>query len=560
MKRNIVIVEPVSTGFNLIDDVKARGHQPVAMFTPAAGSDEDRENIEQLKAMFKARMPKDVPVIDNNPDYDKLLDEVRRYDPLLVIAGSEFGVELATRLASDLGLRGNRWANIRKMTQKDEMHRALAEAGVRHIRGRIVKSEAEARAFYEELGTTHIVLKPTRGAGTQGVFFCEGLDETLSVVRRQLALAQDNEYMTDLLMQERIIGKEYIVNTVSCGGRHRLVSMWHYDKLQMNGSNIYNYGTSDTRLDVGHSRLIHYAFSVLDAIGIEWGAVHGEYMIDERGPVLIEVNCRPMGASMSRQFMEAINGHHETDVHLDAYLNPAKFEQEARKPYRPKRKGAIKPLIVANDVNLQSAPVLQIVRHLKSFYSASLDRMSGDPDVSHTRDLETAGGIIYLLSDNEQQVKDDLEFLHMIEMKYPQMFFNELKATGDVPQVKRCSLAQMLDQIDVEGSTLVFSDCSDESDRATVVDSHQLAAAYDGYELGLLDISREASFADVESLLQQIFLFIGKLREGARIYVPESTYCHLPYGIDGMEIILHAAGLCIEAPRPNDSHMMIASK
>jgi hypothetical protein len=186
--------------------------------------------------------------------------------------------------------------------------------------------------------------------------------------------------------------------------------------------------------------------------------------------------------------------------------------------------------------------------------------MSGDPDVSHTRDFETAGGIIYLLSDNEQQVKDDLDFLHLIEMKYPQMFFNELKATGDVPQVKRCSLAQMLDQIDVEGSTLVFSDCSDESDRATVVDSHQLAAAYDGYELGLLDISREASFADVESLLQQIFLFIGKLREGARIYVPESTYCHLPYGIDGMEIILHAAGLCIEAPRPNDSHMMIASK
>jgi len=27
-----------------------------------------------------------------------------------------------------------------------------------------------------------------------------------------------------------------------------------------------------------------------------------------------------------------------------------------------------------------------------------------------------------------------------------------------------------------------------------------------------------------------------------------------------MEIILHAAGLTIEAPRPNDSHMIIASK
>jgi len=559
MKRNIVIAEPFSTGFNLIDDVKARGYQPVVMFATPPGSEEDRKVIRQQEAMFMTRIPKDVPVIAENPDYDEVLAEVRRYDPLLVIAGSEFGVEIATHLASDLGLRGNKWANIDKMTKKSEMHRALAEAGVRHIRGRIVKSEADVRAFYEELDTTHIVIKPTRGAGTQGVFFCEGLDETLDVVRRQLALAQDNPYLSDLLMQERIIGKEYIVNTVSCGGKHRLVSIWHYDKLVMNGSYIYNYGISDTRLDVGHSRLIHYAFDVLDAIGIEWGAVHGEYMFDERGPVLIEVNCRPMGASLPRKFLEAINGHHESDVHLDAYLNPAKFEQDARKPYRLKRKGAFKPLIVANDINLQSAPILQIARHLKSFYGAMLDRMAGDPHIGPTRDFETAGGIIYLLSDNEQQVKDDLDFLHLIEMKYPQMLFNELKP-ADVPPVRRNSLSQMLADMNAEGATLVFSDSGDESDRATVLDGHQLADAYDGYELGLLDISRPQSYADVESLFQQIFTFLGKLREGARVYVPESTYCHLPYGIDGMEIILHAAGLSIEAPRPSDSHMMVASK
>lgn len=558
-KRNIVIVDPFSTGFNLIDDVKVRGCQPVVMFASVIGSDEDRENIYQQEIMFRERIPKDVPIIDENPNYDELLAEVRSYDPLLVIAGSEFGVELATHLASDLGLRGNKWANIDKMTRKSEMHRALAEAGVRHIRGRVIKSVEEARSFYEELGTTHVVIKPTRGAGTQGVFFCEGLDETLDVVRRQLAQAQDNEYMSDLLMQERIIGKEYIVNTVSCNGKHRLVSIWHYDKIVMNGSYIYNYGTSDMRLDVGYSRMVHYAFSVLDAIGIEWGAVHGEYMVDERGPVLIEVNCRPMGASMSREFVESIYGHHETDVHLDAYLNPAKFEQDARKHYRPKRKGAIKPLIIANDVNLKSAPVLQIARQLKSFYSASLDRMAGDPYISRTRDFETAGGIIYLLSDDEQQVKDDLDFLHLVEMKYPQLLFNELESTGS-PLVKRSTLKKMLDEIGMEGCLLVLSDSGEESDSATVVDGQQLATAYDSYELGLLDISHQQSFADVESLLQQIFLFLSKLREGAHVYVPESTYCHIPYGIDGMEVIFHAAGLTIEAPRPNDSNMMIVSK
>ena len=102
MKRNIVIVEPFSTGFNLIDDVKARGYQPVVMMAFSPGTDEDRKIIDEIKAMLLDRMPKDVPVIAQNPNYDEILEEVRRYDPLLVIAGSEFGVETATRLASDL--------------------------------------------------------------------------------------------------------------------------------------------------------------------------------------------------------------------------------------------------------------------------------------------------------------------------------------------------------------------------------------------------------------------------------------------------------------------------
>ena len=55
---------------------------------------------------------------------------------------------------------------------------------------------------------------------------------------------------------------------------------------------------------------------------IQYGPVHGEYMIDEKGPVLIEVNCRPMGGGMSKQFMDLAFGQHETDSALDAYLDP----------------------------------------------------------------------------------------------------------------------------------------------------------------------------------------------------------------------------------------------
>ena len=79
--------------------------------------------------------------------YEETLARVKEYDPLLVLPGSEGGVPLATHLADDLGLPGNPWANIDKMIKKDAMQQALADAGIRSIRGRNVKSVDEAMDF-----------------------------------------------------------------------------------------------------------------------------------------------------------------------------------------------------------------------------------------------------------------------------------------------------------------------------------------------------------------------------------------------------------------------------
>jgi Biotin carboxylase len=247
------------------------------------GTEEDRALFQEAQEIARQRLPEGTPCIRANKDYNVILEQVRAYDPVVVVAGSEFGVELATHLSSDLGLPGNPWSIIGKMTRKNEMQQALADHGIRYIRGQIIRSEAEAEAFYKELDTKHTVIKRARGSGTLGLHFCEGYDELMDAVREELAQSADDENVGDILMQERIVGKEYIVNTVSCAGKHRLVSMCFYDKLQMNGSNIYNYMETVNRLDVGDSAIVRYAYDVLDAIGIQYGPVHGEYMVDEKG-------------------------------------------------------------------------------------------------------------------------------------------------------------------------------------------------------------------------------------------------------------------------------------
>ena len=99
-----------------------------------------------------------------------------------------------------------------------------------------------------------MVIKRTRGAGSQGVYLCHGREEALCAVEKELKFSIKNQDEdVALLMQERITGTEYIVNTVSCNGRHRVVSMWIYDKVRLaDGTNAYNYAQTVNRLEAGH--------------------------------------------------------------------------------------------------------------------------------------------------------------------------------------------------------------------------------------------------------------------------------------------------------------------
>ena len=561
MSRNIIICEYISTGVNYIEDVRARGYNPILLDGTYIASPEEVQLWRDIREQVKARLGDGLTIIPETPDYDELLKKVRSYDPLLVLPGSEFGVELATRLASDLGLKGNSADRIKAMTEKDSMHQALKDHGLRYIRGKVVSNEKDALTWYEELGVDDVVVKRVRGAGTQGVYLCSGRQEMIAAVRESFSnTAKSGSSDVAILIQERIKGTEYIVNTVSCNGKHRVNSVWVYDKIKLpNGTNAYNNSPCVPRLQVGHSRLIRYAFQVADAIGVKYGPIHGEYIIDEKGPVLIEVNCRPMGGALQRDFVEQIFGHHETDACLDSYLDPVKFEEDSRKPYRVKKFGAIKDLIITKDTTYISAPILQMATHLKSYYSSAFNRLGRTDVLSQTRNLETSGGTIYLLHEDERQVRDDLSLLHLIESKYPLLLLQEKSKDIKGSEQKSADIKEIMKAADCRGATLVFSDTAKSVKGAVVVSSDTISKAYDSFEQGILDLSRSESFSDLESIIQQIYLFAGKIRQGGRMLIPESTYRNLPYGIEAMEILMQIAGLRIELPIAGESDLLVGS-
>ena len=345
--RNIVVVECISTGINYIQDIAARNYNPVVLEMAASGDNEEALLYKEIVQDSYKRIKYDFDLI-----HEETLAMVKELDPILVVPGNEKGVILATRLANDLNLLCNPIENLDAITLKNEMQNRLAENNLRSIRGRVVKSVEEAIEYYDSEGLKEVVVKPIYGAASVGVNICLDKQEMIDSISE--VFDQKGYYgneSAELLIQERINGEEYIVNTVSCGGVHRVTTIWKYHKIKTSeGGQNYDSFESINELGLGEAELVEYAYDVADALGIKYGPVHGEYMIDEKGPVLIEVNCRPHGGNLDAKFLDRISGQHETDSSLDSYLNPDKFHQDRQKPYKLYAHGILKSIIVPKDI------------------------------------------------------------------------------------------------------------------------------------------------------------------------------------------------------------------
>lgn len=555
---NILIVDSYSTGENFLEDIKKRGYHPIVLWS--------KRNDLLFQAMESHRNPimkkykDEVDFYIEKDTYEETLSMVKELNPKFVLPGGELGVELATMLAADLNLPGNKKDRIPYMTNKSLMHQALAEHGVREIRGKVVHNLEEALDFYHSNNLKGAVLKPYRGAGSVDVRLCDSEEELRAAYDEVFA---SGNYMggeeEGMLLQERIIGTEYVVNTVSYQGRHKLTSILRYLRKKVpGGGNAYDRAEMLGTLETGCSSLVRYMFSALNALGIEYGNVHAELMMDEKGPVLIEVNCRPMGFHLRADYMDKIWGHHETDLVLDAYLHPEAFLSSIHEPFRSLSCGWMKMVIVEGDKDIVASPILTLARHQKSFFYADLGK-SVSGHVTKTVDLDTAGGTIYLANDDRGQLLRDYDFLERVETQYYDMLYSgKRKEPSEMPSSLQ-SIGELLDEINPIGSVLLLSNEIRLAPGLTCVSEEEIEKVRGGFQYGVLDLNYLED-EDYESMTEDFFRLVSKVRSGGYIIVPERTYWHFSYGIESIEILAEAAGLLIEAPNMDSGKYVCLKK
>ena len=561
--RNIIIVECASTGINYIQDIINRNCNPIVLQTKNREGKTNQVYEKLVKDSFK-KIDADFELIYEKDSYEETLEMVRKYDPLLVTAGSEKGVILATKLANDLNLKCNPIENIDAMTLKDKMHERIAENGLRHIRGKVIHSIEEAIDYYDECGFKEVVVKPIYSAGSVGVRIClnkEDMISSLEELSNEVNVYGDE--INEFLIQERINGEEYVVNTVSCNGVHRITLIWKYSKVKTEeGGQIYDYQVTVNELGLGEANLVEYAYDVANALGIKYGPVHGEYMIDEDGPVLIEVNCRPCGMNMSAKYLDRISGQHETDSALDSYLNPEKFNYEKNKGYSLYEHGGIKSIIVPKDITAESAPIAEISNRLKSHRETSMDIIEQAKFYTKTQDLETNGGTIYLAHEDPYILQKDIEFLCGVEKYASQLVLsnrNEKKTSLDEEESYN-ELKSILNKIPVYGLTLLVTDKIFDDVNLMQVLPEEIKNVKGDFDCVVVNLNKSIINKKDNEVANLMLNIIDRVKVGGFIFIPQSTYQYIPNGRIGAEALIKVLDLKLELPLLDFKKVAIASK
>ena len=404
IKGNIVVIEAVSSGVNYIHDINEMGYNPVCVEL----YHEDEDEREQMRFLHDFNYSL---VCDNSPDiimadesYEKTFEMIKELDPILIIPGSDLGIPWANKMSYELGLPANNPELLDKMMDKRCMQESIRNSNLRYIRSKVITSFDEAKEFISETDSSKVVVKPAIGRASVGVCICMNDDD----LRDAIALNEDISSQDDeMIIQEYVGGDEYVLDSVSCNGVNRIVAGYKYEKIQTDGgAPIYDYLITVDENDSSFKEIMEYHKKVILAIGVEYGAIHAEYKIDEKGPALMEVNCRVNGGVQLYFVEDKAWGYHHAGVSLEAYLNPDEFMKKCDDPVYMDEVYVRKDLIVPEECYVTKSNVETVFKDLESFECAIA--FGEDRVYPKTVDLSTCGGIIHLVNKDRTKLMDDL--------------------------------------------------------------------------------------------------------------------------------------------------------
>ena len=295
--KSIAVVDAYSTGSMLAPACMDAGFRTVHIDT---GCDLHSE----LKRTFVGRYF-DESVSLTRIGVEEIAVWLQSLGTVAVVPGTESGIEVAERLAAILDLSGNDPMTLDRRRDKFETIKSLKGVGLPHPISHVFDKATDALSWIERHGLRRIVIKPCSSAGSDRVvpaFLEEGNDAGFESLVRDVfddVLSRPNifgEPNSGVLVQEFIEGPEYVVDTVSCNGDHKVTDVWIYKKIRLGEHDFVYKSEHLLNVDDLPTGLVEYALSALDALDIRFGPAHMELIQSKNShPYLIDIGARPSG-------------------------------------------------------------------------------------------------------------------------------------------------------------------------------------------------------------------------------------------------------------------------
>ena len=223
---------------------------------------------------------------------------------------------------------------------------------------------------------------------------------------------------TSTLIQEYLSGTEYVVDTVSRHGHHKVVAVWEYDKRPVNGAPFVYFGVRLVDPDKSQilvQTLSDYVLRVLEALDISHGPGHAEVKLVHSEPCLIEIGARCHGGEGSYVcIVDRCVGYNQVVVTVDAYVNPEAFDALPDIPTNLSAVGCEAMLVSYDAGILESVSGLARISTFSSFLQSQVYLEAGD-EVHRTVDMFTTPGSIMLVHEDPTELERDYQEIRKLE-------------------------------------------------------------------------------------------------------------------------------------------------
>lgn len=323
---------------------------------------------------------------------DRILKECEKIRPDAVASiGSDLAMLTVNEVAGKLGLPCNSMECTRVSTNKHAMRMAFKAAGV-PVPG---FKGVDAETGVEEVKDLKlpVIVKPTDRSGSRGITKLtdwSGFSEALK-------LAVENSFEKRAVVEEYLTGEEYSCECISYRGAHWFLALTK--KYTTGGPHfIETAHLEPSGLSKEQTEKVKKAvFQALDALGVENGASHTEFMIDDEDRVkIIEVGARMGGDCIGSDLVPLSTGYDYVRMVIDvACGKKPEFEKS-----REEGAACIRFVFTNKD--------LELLEYLKQVVPENIHFVSEIKPVSSERvtDSSTRFGYYILAFDSPDKAKE----------------------------------------------------------------------------------------------------------------------------------------------------------